>query len=63
MEKKRCSKYGRDLPLSEFHKFNKSIDGHQAYCKQCRKMSGNVLENVPTIMLIQELYRREVLNK
>ena len=63
METKKCSKCGRELPLSEFHKFKRSIDGHQAYCKQCRKMSGNVLENVPTIMLIEELYRRVLLNK
>lgn len=62
MGTKKCSKCGRELPLSEFHKFKRSIDGHQAYCKQCRKMSGNVLENVPTNMLILELYRREVLN-
>lgn len=63
METKKCSKCGRELPLSEFHKFKRSIDGHQAYGKQCRKMSGNVLENVPTIMLIEELYRRVLLNK
>ena len=63
METKKCSKCGRELSLSEFHKFKKSIDGHQAYCKQCRKMSGSILENVPTIMLIQELYRREMSNE
>ena len=63
MGTKRCSKCGRELPLSEFHKLKGSIDGHQAYCKQCRKMSGNILENVPTIMLIEELYRRESVNK
>lgn len=38
-------------------------DKHQAYCKQCRKMSGNILENVPTIMLIKELLRREKENQ
>ena len=27
METKRCNQCGRELPLSEFHKFKKSIDG------------------------------------
>lgn len=62
MKTKKCCKCGRELPLTEFHKFKRSMDGHQAYCKQCRKMSGNILENVPTIMLINELYRREIKN-
>lgn len=30
-----CSKCGRELPLSEFHKKTKSKDGLQSCCKEC----------------------------
>ena len=60
METKVCAKCHRELPLSEFHKYKRSPDGHQFYCKQCRVMKGNLLSNVPTALLIQELYRREI---
>lgn len=37
---KRCSKCGRELPLSEFYKRKSSKDGLQAYCKDCKKQHG-----------------------
>lgn len=33
---KRCTKCGRELPLSEFSKASKSKDGHFWYCKECQ---------------------------
>ncbi len=30
-----CVGCGRELPLSAFHKHNKSEDGHTALCKEC----------------------------
>jgi uncharacterized OB-fold protein len=39
MEKlKKCSKCGRELPVSEFWKNASTEDGLQTYCKEC----GNV---------------------
>lgn len=39
MEKlKKCSKCGRELPVSEFWKNASTKDGLQTYCKEC----GNV---------------------
>lgn len=32
---KRCSKCGKELPLSEFHKHSKAKDGLQSWCKHC----------------------------
>ena len=32
-----CSKCGRELPLSEFHKKSDSKAGLQSYCKECGK--------------------------
>ena len=36
--KKKCSKCGRELPVSEFWKNASTEDGLQTYCKEC----GNV---------------------
>lgn len=38
---KRCSKCGRELPLSEFNKRKASKDGLQPYCKECIKQHNN----------------------
>ena len=35
METKKCTKCGRELPLSEFGKDARSKDGLQCYCKEC----------------------------
>lgn len=35
METKKCSKCGRELPVSEFWKKSSTKDGLQAYCKDC----------------------------
>ena len=32
---KRCTKCNRELPISEFSKYNKAKDGLQGYCKEC----------------------------
>lgn len=37
METKKCSKCGRELPRSEFHKHPRTKDGLQHYCKECTK--------------------------
>lgn len=34
---KKCSKCGRELPLSEFNKDKSRKDGLQSYCKSCQK--------------------------
>lgn len=35
METKKCSKCGRELPVSEFWKNASTEDGLQTYCKDC----------------------------
>lgn len=32
---KRCSKCGVEKPLSEFHRYRRSQDGHKPHCKRC----------------------------
>ena len=34
---KRCSKCGRELPLSEFYLMRVAADGLQDWCKRCQK--------------------------
>lgn len=34
---KKCPKCGRELPLSEFNKCNKTKDGLQHHCKDCHR--------------------------
>lgn len=34
---KKCSKCGRELPLSEFYSKKTSFDGLQSWCKECQK--------------------------
>lgn len=36
-EQKTCSLCGRLLPLSDFYKNANTKDGHDPYCKECRK--------------------------
>lgn len=36
-EQKTCSSCGRLLPLSDFYKSARTKDGHENYCKECRK--------------------------
>lgn len=38
MELKRCSKCGKEKPLTDFHKDSKSQDGHRKDCKSCRNV-------------------------
>lgn len=35
---KRCAKCGVEKPLSEFHRWSQSKDGHKPDCKACRKI-------------------------
>lgn len=37
IQAKVCRLCGREKTLDEFHKNNKSKDGHQSYCKECNK--------------------------
>lgn len=37
METKKCSKCGRELPVSEFTKNSTRKDGLQSYCKTCQR--------------------------
>jgi hypothetical protein len=36
MQTKICSKCGRELPLSEFHRYNRRGETHYSQCKQCK---------------------------
>lgn len=36
-KRKTCSKCGRELPISHFHKDSAIKDGLQTVCKECRK--------------------------
>lgn len=38
---KRCSKCGRELPVSEFNKRARSADGLQSYCRECIQKYNN----------------------
>lgn len=46
METKVCKKCGRELPVSEFYKSNKSSDGLQWWCKDCLKQSSKMSHRV-----------------
>lgn len=37
METKKCSKCGRELPVSEFNKNKQAKDGLQCRCKSCQR--------------------------
>ena len=37
METKTCSKCGRELPVTEFNKHNRTPDGLQKWCRECQK--------------------------
>lgn len=37
METKLCKKCGRTLSIDKFNKMTSSIDGLQAYCKECHR--------------------------
>ena len=36
METKTCSKCGRELPLSEFHKYERLNETHYSQCRDCK---------------------------
>lgn len=36
---KKCTKCGRELSITEFHKHSKNKDGLQCWCKQCHKIA------------------------
>lgn len=40
-ETKKCSKCGEVKPLSEFHRFKHSKDGHKPKCKPCNTAEAN----------------------
>ena len=48
MEKlKKCSKCGRELPVSEFWKNASTEDGLQTYCKACRNVPATTPNPTP----------------
>lgn len=67
---KHCNRCGRDLPLDEFHKNNRSKDGLQWMCKSCmnkanmeirerkKEPSDNPLTSYTPRQLMEELARR-----
>ena len=36
METKTCTKCGRELPLSEFHRYNRRNETHYSQCRDCK---------------------------
>lgn len=34
---KKCTRCGRELPVTEFHKKNNALDGLQSWCKECQR--------------------------
>lgn len=48
MKTKKCSKCGRELPISEFYRSSSSKDGLQGWCKDCtnNRLRENGLEPV-----------------
>ena len=44
---KQCSRCKETKAVSEFHKNNRSLDGHHCFCKQCRgtKISSGINPN------------------
>ena len=64
-EKKVCKGCGRELPLSEFGKHDRSKDGHMSVCKECRRRrtsktdsAVNPLEKFTARQLMHELNLR-----
>lgn len=58
MEKlKKCSKCGRELPVSEFWKNASTEDGLQTYCKECGNVYARNRKKTPR-ELIAELKAR-----
>lgn len=41
IQTKRCSKCGRELPLTEFHRNASLADGLQKQCKECKRATNN----------------------
>jgi len=36
-ESKRCSRCGKELPVSHYHKSSRSKDGYQSWCIECKR--------------------------
>lgn len=34
---KKCTRCGRELPVTEFNKKNNALDGLQSWCKECQR--------------------------
>ena len=50
MEKlKKCSKCGRELPVSEFWKNASTEDGLQTYCKECGNVYARNRKKIPIL--------------
>jgi DNA-directed RNA polymerase subunit RPC12/RpoP len=48
METKKCSRCGRELPVTEFGKNRSAKDGLQVFCKECfRQYARNKRSDVP----------------
>ena len=66
---KKCTRCGRLLPLSHFHRDKISEDGHYYVCKECRRKYysdqhggvAHLLRHFTTEELEQELARRAAL--
>ena len=63
---KKCTKCGRELPISEFYKNNRTKDGYCYYCKSCHDESvkkSRCLKKVDSHKTISEQPKQVHLNK
>lgn len=63
---KKCAKCGRELPISEFYKNNRTKDGYCYYCKSCHDESvkkSRCLKKVDSHKTISEQPKQVHLNK
>lgn len=60
MEKlKKCSKCGRELPVSEFWKNASNEDGLQTYCKECGNVYAKNRKKIFLMLLKWEYLKKE----
>ena len=58
-ETKRCSKCGRELPLSEFYSNKSKPDGHGCYCKECAKARQREYDSLKRVKLANAKHEEE----